>query len=75
MELAENHIIAKHGKKSMHCTKNTLLPYEFEYICNACGYNVMKQRNELSKILRKKIKFMNRLKCAHHKLFCSCIDV
>ena len=34
-----------------------------------------KQKNELSKIQRKKINFINRLKYAEQKIFCICIDV
>ena len=34
-----------------------------------------KRKNELSKIQRKKINFINRLKYAEQKIFCICIDV
>ena len=34
-----------------------------------------KRKNELSKIQRKKINFINRLEYAEQKIFCICIDV
>ena len=49
--------------------------YEFEYTCIACGYNVIKRKHELSKIQRKKINFINRLKYAEQKTFYICVDV
>ena len=62
MELTEDQIIEKYAKKCLHCSRNTLLPYEYEFACITCGYNVKKRKNELSKNQRKKIKFINRLK-------------
>ena len=52
-----------------------LLPYECELTCFLCGYNVIKRKHELSKIQRKKINFINRLKYAEQIIFCICIDV
>ena len=75
MILTEDEIIQKYGKHCGHCNRNTLLPYEYEYTCFVCGYNVNKRKNELSKIQRKKINFINRLKYAEQKIFCICIDV
>ena len=75
MELTEDEIIQKYANNCGHCNRNTLLPYEYEYTCFSCGYNVNKRKNELSKIQRKKINFINRLKYAEQKLFCICIDV
>ena len=75
MELTEDEIIQKYAKNCGHCNRNTLLPYEYEYTCFSCGYNVNKRKHELSKIQRKKINFINRLKYAEVKLFCICIDV
>ena len=75
MELSEDEIIQKHGKKCGHCNRNTLLPYEFEWTCFSCGYNVIKRKLELSKIQRKRIHFINRLKNAEQEIFCICIDV
>ena len=75
MELTENETIQKYGKHCGHCNRNTSLPYEYEYTCFSCVYNVIKRKNELSKIQRKKINFINRLKYAEQKIFCICIDI
>ena len=75
MELTEDEIIQKYGKFCGHCKRNTLLPYEYEYTCFSCGYNVSKRKHELSKIQRKKINFLNRLKYAEVKIFSICVDV
>ena len=75
MELTEDEIIQKYGKHCGHCNRNTLLPYEYEFTCLSCGYNVNKRKHELSKIQRKEINFNNRLKYAEVKIFCICIEV
>ena len=55
MESTEDQIIEKYAKNCGHCNRNTLLPYEYEWSCFSCGYNVIKRKHELSKIQRKKI--------------------
>ena len=75
MELTEDEIIQKYGKNCGHCNRNTLLPYEYEFTCFSCGFNVYKRKHELSKIQRKKINFINRLKYAEVKIFSICVDV
>ena len=65
----------KYAKQCRHCNRNILLPYEYEFTCIACGYKINKRKNELSKMQRKKINFINRLKYAEQKIFCICIDV
>ena len=75
MKLTEDEIIQKYAKLCGHCNRNTLLPYEYEWSCFSCNYVVSKRKNELSKIQRKKINFINRLKYAEVKIFCICIDV
>ena len=75
MELTEDEIIHRNGKHCGHCNRNTLLPYEYEFTCFSCGYNVNKRKHELSKIQRKKSNFINRIKYAEQKIFCICIDV
>ena len=74
MELSEDEIIHKYAKKCLHCNRNMLLPYEYEWTCISCGFNINKHKHELSKIQRKKINFINRLKYAEQKIFCICID-
>ena len=75
MDLTEDQIIEKYGKHCGHCNRNTLLPYEYEYTCLSCGFNVSKRKHELSTIQRKKINFINSLKYAEQKIFFICIDV
>ena len=75
MNLSEDEIIQKYGKQCRHCNRKMLLAYEYEFTCFSCGYNVIKRKYELSKIQRKKINFINRLKYAEQKIFCICIDV
>ena len=74
MELTDE-IIEKYGKNCRHCNRNMLLPYEYEWTCFSCGCNVNKRKHELSKIHRKKINFINRLKYAEVKIFSKCVDV
>ena len=74
MELTEDEIVQKYGKQCGHRNRNTLLTNEYEHTCFSCGYNVKKRKKELSKIQRKKINLINRLKYAEQKLFCICID-
>ena len=75
MVLTEDKIIEKYGKRCGHCNRNTLLPYENEFTCFSCGYNVNKRKHELSKIQRKKINFTKRLKYAEVKIISICVDV
>ena len=74
MNLTEVEIIQKYAKNCGHCNRKTLLPYEYEFTCIACGYNVNKRKHEfeLSKIQRKKINIINRFKYAEQKIFCIC---
>ena len=53
MESTEDEIIQKHAKKDLHCTRNTLTPYENEWTCIAFDCNSFKKKNELTKIERK----------------------
>ena len=75
MDLTEDEIIQKYAKQCRHCNRNTLPPYEYEWICFSCGFNINKRKHELSKIQRKKINFIKRLKYCEQKIFCICIDV
>ena len=75
MELTKDEIIQKYGKRCRHCKRNTLFPYEYEFTCFSCGYNVNERKHELSKIQRKKINFINRLKYAEVKNLSICVDV
>ena len=75
MDLTEEEIIQKYAKHCSHCERDTLLPYEYEYMCISFGYNVIKGKHELFKIQRKKIHFINQLRYAEHRIFCFCIKV
>ena len=75
MELTEDEIIQKYAKNCQHCNRNALLPYEYEWSCFSCHYIVSKRKNELYKIQRKKINFINRLKYAEVKIFSICVDL
>ena len=75
MELTEDEIIENYGKNCGHCNRNTLLPYEYEFTCISYVYNVNIRKHELSKIQRKRINFINRLKYAELKIFCICVHV
>ena len=75
MELTDDQIIEKYAKHCGHCNRNNHLSYEYEFTCVVCGFKVIKTKHELSKIQRKRMNFINRLKYADHKVFCICIDV
>ena len=75
MELPEDEITQKYAKQCRRCKRNALLPYEYEWTCISCGYNVIKRKHELYKMQRKKINFINRLKYAKQKTFCICTDL
>ena len=62
MELTKDEINEKYGKQCRHCNRGTLLPYQYEFTCIVCGYNVNKRKHELSKIQRKKINFYKPIK-------------
>ena len=71
MELSGDHII---GKRCGQCNRNTLLLFEYEWTSVSCNYNVIKRKQELSKIQRKKF-FINCFKYAEVKISCICVDV
>ena len=75
MSLSEDEIFQKNCKNCLHCYRDTLLPYENEWTCFSCGYNVNKRKHELSKIQRKKINFINRLKDPEVKIISICVDL
>ena len=75
MELSEDERIEKLEKQRGHCNRITLLPYEYHWTCLSCNYNVIKRKQELSKIQRKKTNFINRIKYAELKIFCNCVDL
>ena len=54
MQLSEDEVIQKYGKHCDHRNRNTLLPYEYEFTCFSCGYNVIKRKYELNKYNERK---------------------
>ena len=74
MQQLEDEIIQRSAKQCKHCLRNTLRPYEYEFTCISFGYNAIKRKNELSKISREKMNFINRLIYAELKKNCICID-
>ena len=75
MERREDEIIQKNGKHCGHSNGNTLLPYEYEWTCISCGFNLIKRKHELAKTKRKETNFIYRLKYAKIKIFSLCVDV
>ena len=75
MELTEDEIIQKYGNRCGHCNRNSFLPQENEWSCLSSGFKLIKRKHELSKIQRKKINFINRLKNAEQQKFCICLVV
>ena len=48
MELTEDESIEKYGKHCTQCHLETLLPYEHDWSCVACGYKIIKRKHDLS---------------------------
>ena len=55
---SEDEIFQQNAKKCLHCGRNFLLPYEYEYTCIPCGYDVNKRKIEVTKIQRSKKVFL-----------------
>ena len=75
LEPKDDEIVEKYDGQCVHCGRNTLLPYAYEWTCNSCGYNVISRKIEPTKIQRKKLNSINRVKCAGKKLYKISIDV
>ena len=76
MEFTENEIIGKYGKHCGHCNRNTFLPYEYEWTCVSCGFNLIKRKHQLTKIQRKKNKIYQSIEIRRTQnilLLCRCI--
>ena len=54
MNLSEDKIFKKYAEQCNHCLRNTLLPYEYEWSCISCGFNLIKRKQELTKTQRKR---------------------
>ena len=53
MDLTEDQIFEKQSQQCKHCTRKTVIPYEYERACIPCGCMVLKRENELTKLKRK----------------------
>ena len=49
MSLSEHQKIEKYAKKCGHCSRNNLLPYEYEWTCISSGYNVKNENLNFQK--------------------------
>ena len=47
MELSEDEIFKKYAKHCGHCNRNTLLSYEYEWMCISSGFNLVKKTRTL----------------------------
>ena len=75
MEITEHEFIQRYAEKCGHCTRNTLLPHEYEFTCFSCGYNVSNASMNSVKYNVKKTNFISRLKNAELQKLCICVDV
>ena len=58
------------------CNRNALLEYEYEFTCYVCEFNVIKTKNQLTKVQRKKnINFKGRCTYATPKIIGICMEV
>ena len=53
MELTEVEKTEKNAIQWLHCTHNTLIPFEYEWTCFSCGYNVIEGKMKLQKTTKK----------------------
>ena len=58
MELRENESYTNFAKFCGNCNRNTLLPYEDEWTCTSCRFNLIKRKHEFSKVQGKKSKLV-----------------
>ena len=74
--MTEDQVYEKDAKHCDHCKRNCLLPYEYEWTCISCVYNVIERKHQLTYLkFKEKINFINRLKNAEHKILSICTDV
>ena len=58
------------------CNRNALLEYEYEFTCYVCEFNVIKTKNQLTKVQRKKnVSFKGRLIHATPIIIGICVEV
>ena len=59
MPTNEDEVFEMKARNCLDCTRNTLLPYEYNWTCIACEYNIIKRIIELTKIQRQKTELKN----------------
>ena len=47
--MTEDETFKNYAKECTNCRRQTFLPYGWERTCNSCGYNVTKQKFELTR--------------------------
>ena len=62
-------MIGKCAKQCMHCTQNTLLPYEYDWTFIACDDNDLSEKMNLQKN-KEKIKFYQSVGICRRKYIC-----
>ena len=62
MILTDDEVLKKYSKQCLSCDRNGLLPYQYEWTCYFCKYNIIKQNHELTLSQRKKLTFAFRIK-------------
>ena len=75
MILSDDQILQKYAKQCLSCNRKGLLPYQYEWSCYFCKYNIIKQKHELTLSQRKKLTFASRIKYAEQKLITIAIEI
>ena len=75
MILTDEQIFEKYAIICPSCNRNGLLPYQYEWTCYLCNYNIIKQKHELTLLQRKKLSFASRIKYAEQKIIAICTDI
>ena len=64
----------KYDKLLIHCLQNTFLPFEYEWTCNSCGYNVNNKNSTHKNTAKKRQILLPKKNMLNGKKFI-CIDV
>ena len=75
MILTDEQIFGKYAIICPSGNRNGSLPYQYEWTCYFCNYNIIKQKHELTLNQRKKLSFASRIKYAEQKIIVICTDI
>ena len=75
MYLTEHEIIQRYGKFCPSCNRNTMLPYEYHHTCYFCNHNIVKTKEQLSNVSKKKRNFALRLNYGKKKILTICVEI